>query len=142
MFMCHVGITFYDFLRIYKRLLSDLNKDFTKRHFSKFNLLTDPKGDVVEALQNSMTELIQKRLPDIEIHPIDEPHMSFTRTVILRYHWIDEFVSSVKSSLDNLRWYVTYPREEKDTNVGTKGRVAAKLHFLLRRAFEEPSAKG
>ena len=44
-------------------------------------------------LLNRLTEENQ------ELHKIDSPHLSLTKTFILKYHWIDNFFSSVKEKL-------------------------------------------
>ncbi|KAJ8975046.1 hypothetical protein NQ317_010558 [Molorchus minor] len=41
--------------------------------------------------------LIKNSVPHIDLKEVDDFHISLTKTVILRYHWIDTFVNSIKS---------------------------------------------
>lgn len=54
-------------------------------------------------MQDEILSLIKSTntLGTIEFHPIEELHMSLTRTVVLRHHWIDEFARSIQNSLKN-----------------------------------------
>ncbi|XP_065161064.1 U6 snRNA phosphodiesterase 1 [Atheta coriaria] len=53
----------------------------------------------VEELINTIKTEIQH----IELHPVDHFHISLTKTVILKYHWIDSFVSTVATKIKGLR---------------------------------------
>lgn len=63
----------------------------------------DPSTDMVTKLQDELLELIKSAstFESVQIHKIDELHLSLTRTVILQHHWIDEFVQSVEQSVKN-----------------------------------------
>ena len=43
---------------------------------------------------------------DIELKCFQDLHLSLTRTVILRYHWIDSFVSTLRDNLSHFTKYV------------------------------------
>jgi U6 snRNA phosphodiesterase len=47
-------------------------------------------------LKTAAEELCES-FPDI--HPIETPHLSLSKTFILRYHWIDSFFSSLREQL-------------------------------------------
>lgn len=49
-----------------------------------------------------------KALEAVEFHPIDELHMSLTRTVVLQHHWIDEFVRGIENGLKNEQRSVSF----------------------------------
>ncbi|XP_014250720.1 U6 snRNA phosphodiesterase [Cimex lectularius] len=44
-------------------------------------------------------QIIEFCEPEIELKRVEEPHISLTRTFVLLYHWIDNFVSAVKGSI-------------------------------------------
>ncbi|CAA9996525.1 unnamed protein product [Nesidiocoris tenuis] len=44
-------------------------------------------------------QIIEFCRPELDLKKIQDPHVSLTRTFILLYHWIDDFVSSLKGSL-------------------------------------------
>ena len=49
----------------------------------------------------SLQEILKKELEsktDISFHCIADPHLSFTKVLTLRHHWIDSFMSSLKKS--------------------------------------------
>uniref|UniRef100_A0A4P6D7C4 U6 snRNA phosphodiesterase n=2 Tax=Rhodnius TaxID=13248 RepID=A0A4P6D7C4_RHOPR len=54
------------------------------------------KNGPFDLLRDQIIDLCQ---PKIEMKKIEEPHISLTRTFILLYHWIDDFVAAVKKSL-------------------------------------------
>lgn len=61
---------------------------------------------MIQILQSKLIGLIKTSIKDessLEVHPIDDFHMSLTRTIILRHHWINEFVRSVQKSLQNVQ---------------------------------------
>lgn len=70
-------------------------------------LLLDPKTDFIAKLHDELLNQIKSTstLETIEFHPIDELHLSLTRTVVLQHHWIDEFVRSVDYKLKTVNKY-------------------------------------
>lgn len=50
-----------------------------------------------------LTSIIQTNYANIEIHPIEELHLSLSRTIILRHHWIDEFTQTLKETVAGLK---------------------------------------
>lgn len=42
-------------------------------------------------------------LPSVPLRPTDDFHISLTRTVVLRHHWIELFVQSVKDRLFSVK---------------------------------------
>jgi hypothetical protein len=38
----------------------------------------------------------------VSLKPVDEHHISLTRTVVLRHHWIDSFMESVRQCIKEL----------------------------------------
>lgn len=65
--------------------------------------LSGPKSDAIDTLQNELLDVINatKAFDTVEFHSIEDLHISVTRTVVLRHHWIDEFVRSIENSLKN-----------------------------------------
>lgn len=46
-----------------------------------------------------VTELLAAVVPNVPLKPTDDFHISLTKTVILRHHWIDLFVESIKERI-------------------------------------------
>lgn len=71
--------------------------------FDCFLLWLGPRSDIIGKLQNELLDVITatKTFETVRFHPIEDLHISVTRTVVLRHHWIDEFVRSVENSLKN-----------------------------------------
>lgn len=63
-----------------------------------------PLTQSIQTLQNELINIITMNptFESIDIHPIEELHLSLTRTTILRHHWIDEFVRSVQNNFKNV----------------------------------------
>lgn len=61
------------------------------------------KTDAISQLQDDLLDLLRCTdiLESIQFHPLEELHMSVTRTVVLRHHWIDEFTRSIENSVKN-----------------------------------------
>lgn len=57
-----------------------------------------PRSESIEKLQRTLKSRIESNIDNMEMHPMEELHMSLTRTVILRHHWIDEFIRSVTNA--------------------------------------------
>lgn len=64
---------------------------------------TDPRSETVVLLQNALKQSIEASYPYMEVVPIDDLHLSLSRTVILRHHWIDGFTQSVKDSVADVK---------------------------------------
>lgn len=62
-----------------------------------------PRSEAIGKLQNELLNMVttSKTLQVVQFHPIEDLHISVTRTVVLRHHWIDEFVRSIENSLKN-----------------------------------------
>lgn len=41
------------------------------------------------------------RFEAVDIIPIEELHMSLTRTLVLQHHWIDEFIRTIDKGIKN-----------------------------------------
>lgn len=65
--------------------------------------ISDPRTEAVETFQNAAKQAIESALDDIEILHIDDLHMSLSRTVVLRHHWIDGFAQSIKQCLSDIK---------------------------------------
>ncbi|XP_072014404.1 U6 snRNA phosphodiesterase 1-like [Amphiura filiformis] len=53
-----------------------------------------------EVLQHIMDELITMLLPSVvDLKPVDDLHISISRTVTLQFHWIEPFAQSLKDAL-------------------------------------------
>lgn len=46
-----------------------------------------------------LVEIIQEKLMEWGLEIIENPHISLTKTVVLQYHWIQRFISDIKSKL-------------------------------------------
>ncbi|XP_063917753.1 uncharacterized protein LOC135133306 isoform X3 [Zophobas morio] len=74
-----------------------------------------------EGLQRLMSLVTSVAVPeDIELKCFQDLHLSLTRTVILRYHWIDSFVSTLRDNLSHFTKFIimldhleVYTNEEK-----------------------------
>lgn len=42
----------------------------------------------------------------VEVLILEDIHMSLTKTVILRHHWIDEFINSLQKDLSSFQRYI------------------------------------
>lgn len=42
-------------------------------------------------------------LHNLQLEPVDDYHISLTKTLILRHHWIDSFVDTVRKKLQFFR---------------------------------------
>ncbi|XP_065571588.1 U6 snRNA phosphodiesterase 1-like [Artemia franciscana] len=76
-----------------------------------------------------MWEHFSAQYPNYQIQNIEEPHLSLTRTIFLRHHWIEDFVKGVASTAQHvprfklrLANFETYTNEEK-----TRTFIAAKV---------------
>ena len=58
--------------------------------------LQDCELDVVK-------DFIVKELKELDLEPIDHHHLSISRVVSFRHHWIDPFIQSIKSGLEHNR---------------------------------------
>lgn len=73
-----------------------------------FRLDFNPSSIELSGRRNESIEMLQRTLKfsiendvncvNIEIHQMEELHMSLSRTVILRHHWIDEFIRSITNA--------------------------------------------
>lgn len=73
---------------------------FLKPNFRSNSEITGPPSDGIHELQQRIAKLVgDTKLADLELHPIDDLHMSLTKTVVLRHHWINEFVRTAEHHL-------------------------------------------
>lgn len=74
------------------------NNQFT---INMSSFVQGPSIDLIIELQNELINVINSTnaLESIKFHAIEDFHISLTRTVVLRHHWIDEFVRSIESTL-------------------------------------------
>lgn len=58
---------------------------------------------MIGKLQNELLDVINatKTFEAVQFHPVEDLHISVTRTVVLQHHWIDEFVRSIENNLKN-----------------------------------------
>lgn len=86
---------------------SAFSQSINTEFFNIFFWQQDPKTDFIRRLQDDLLNQIKstKTLETIEFHPIEDLHLSLTRTVVLQHHWIDEFVRSVEQKLKNTNRY-------------------------------------
>lgn len=83
-----------------------MNDSLSKQSYSMvlFGLFqTGPRSDAIDKLQSELLDVISstKGFETVQFHPIEDLHISVTRTVVLRHHWIDEFIRSIENSLKN-----------------------------------------
>lgn len=67
--------------------------------FIKYFLLVD--SDV--NMNAIVTELLAAVVPNVPLKPTDDFHISLTKTVILRHHWIELFVESIKERITTVK---------------------------------------
>lgn len=56
-----------------------------------------------------MTSLIgslSQNFPNFALKPVDLFHISLTKTVILKHHWIESFIQSIKECIANIKRYL------------------------------------
>lgn len=63
----------------------------------------DIKSELIDTLQMDITNTIKSsdRFEAVDIIPIEELHMSLTRTLVLQHHWIDEFIRTIDKGIKN-----------------------------------------
>lgn len=57
------------------------------------------RSDTIVELQEALITHCAKEL-NLKLYPVDDYHISLTRTVVLRHHWIQMFMTSIKSNLE------------------------------------------
>lgn len=57
------------------------------------------RNDTILELQEALITHCAKEL-NLKLYPVDDYHISLTRTVVLRHHWIQMFMASIKSNLE------------------------------------------
>lgn len=64
--------------------------------------------DQISELRQNIKVLFDRKFSNrqIELHAFDEMHLTLTRTVVLRHHWIDEFKRSLSSEFEHFIPYV------------------------------------
>lgn len=63
-------------------------------------------GWLLDEANVEMTKLVNhliESMDPIGLKPVDDYHVSLTKTVVLRHHWIESFVESVKQQVATLR---------------------------------------
>ncbi|XP_018324997.1 U6 snRNA phosphodiesterase [Agrilus planipennis] len=55
-----------------------------------------------------LANTVINHVPTIKLQLVDDFHISLTKTVVLRYHWIDLFIQSVKENLLSLKRFVIF----------------------------------
>uniref|UniRef100_A0A1B0DFX8 U6 snRNA phosphodiesterase 1 n=1 Tax=Phlebotomus papatasi TaxID=29031 RepID=A0A1B0DFX8_PHLPP len=63
---------------------------------------TNTKDESIQHLQKSIKNSVRKNL-NLELCEAQELHVSLTKTVILRHHWIESFVASLEKKFRNIR---------------------------------------
>lgn len=61
-------------------------------------------NDSILELQNDIINFCDKTI-NISLQKVPNIHISLTRTVVLRHHWIDQFIMTVKSKLIGFKRY-------------------------------------
>ncbi|XP_044748014.1 U6 snRNA phosphodiesterase [Coccinella septempunctata] len=89
----------------------------------------------------SLQESIIKCIPEVPIQKVEDLHLSLSKTVILKYHWIHPFMNSIKERISHYRRFVltignlkVYCNEEKTrTFIGLEVTSAHDtLHALIK----------
>ena len=62
-------------------------------------LLLDEPGPAVSSFMDVVLECCKTVVP---MKPSDDCHISLTRTVVLRHHWIESFIESVRDCIKEL----------------------------------------
>lgn len=63
------------------------------------------ENDTINALQNRLNQYAANKL-NLSFRQFDAVHISLTRTLVLRHHWIELFVKAINSSLVDIRKYI------------------------------------
>jgi len=55
-----------------------------------------------------LVEIIQEKLAEYGLEIIENPHISLTKTVVLQYHWIRQFINDVKLNVSSIQRFYFY----------------------------------
>lgn len=69
---------------------------------NNYILLLVHENDEVAELQRKITDHLAADC-QLEMHFTDQLHASLTRTVVLKHHWIDSFVESLKDAVPKVK---------------------------------------
>ncbi|XP_045462546.1 U6 snRNA phosphodiesterase [Harmonia axyridis] len=89
-----------------------------------------------------LQESLMSCIPEVPFQKIDDLHLSLTKTVVLKYHWIHSFINSIKDRVSHFRRFVltfgnlqVYCNEEKTrTFIGLE---VTSAHDTLNSIIEE-----
>ncbi|CAH0390462.1 unnamed protein product [Bemisia tabaci] len=59
-----------------------------------------------EGLRSILSDAIEICGTEIDLKPIEKPHISLTRTVVLQHHWIDTLVEDIKKSISKVNRFI------------------------------------
>lgn len=67
-----------------------------------------PLNDSIQKCQDELSSQLQSidAFKSTKFHAEETPHMSLTRTIVLRHHWINEFIQSIEKNVSGLKRYV------------------------------------
>lgn len=88
----------------------------------------EPREDLLEYVRTLCVEF-QKYNIGLEV--CDDFHVSLTKTVVLRHHWIEGFVASVRKQLEDVKRY-----SSKKCLEMTVASIFLIMLFQLRTLFE------
>lgn len=58
---------------------------------------------MTESIEKLIKRLKALLINDIDLRPVDHLHISLTRTVILRHHWIESFIDLIRQNLSSVK---------------------------------------
>lgn len=61
--------------------------------------ILDEHNPVVRDLMNAFINICQG---SVLMHPCEDLHVSLTKTVILRHHWIESFINTITSNISHI----------------------------------------
>ena len=64
--------------------------------------ISGPATDLISNLQHDLIQYLSSN-SQTQFHAIESLHISLTRTVVLKHHWIDLFINAVKENLADLK---------------------------------------
>lgn len=70
--------------------------------YLNISYFTGLETESMQFLQQHIIDFFQN-YEQIQFHPIDNLHLSLTRTIVLKHHWIGAFVESIKEILVNIK---------------------------------------
>lgn len=78
----------------------------TSFSFSNFDfIISDEHNNVIRELMKTLIGLCES---SVTMYPCEDLHVSLTKTVVLRHHWIESFISTISSNISHIGQFVVF----------------------------------